>query len=82
MSSDISPENEQFIRYVITTGTFQDRGEALDKAVELLKRHQQLICDVNAGIEQLQRGEGKPLDIEAVKAKVAVRLEREESLHN
>ncbi len=82
MSSDISPENEQFIRYVITTDTFQDRGEALDKAVELLKRHQQLICDVNAGIEQLQRGEGKPLDIEAVKAKVAVRFEREESLHN
>ena len=34
----------------------------------------QLITDVNAGIEQLERGEGESLDIDAIKAKVAARL--------
>ena len=55
------------------------RGEALDKAVELLKRREQLVTDVNAGIEQLERGEGEPLDIDAIKAKVAARLEQTKS---
>ena len=36
---------------------------------------EQLIRDVNEGIEQLQRGEGIPLDIEKIKA--AVREGRE-----
>jgi hypothetical protein len=31
---------------------------------------EQLIRDVNEGIEQLQRGEGVPLDIEQIKAAV------------
>ena len=78
MGSDISPENEQFIQHAVAAGTFQDRGEALDKAVELLKRREQLIRDVNAGIEQLERGEGEPLDIEDIKTKVAARLEQQQ----
>jgi hypothetical protein len=56
---------------------YHDRGEALDSAVELLRRREQLIRDVNKGIEQLERGEGGPLDIEKVKA--AVRSEFEAS---
>jgi hypothetical protein len=34
------------------------------------RTQEQLIRDVNSGIEQLQRGEGVPLDIEQIKAAV------------
>ena len=53
---------------------YHDRGEALDKAVELLRR-EQLIRDVNEGVEQLERGQGVLLNIEELKATVRARLE-------
>ena len=70
MSNDLSPENEQFLVHAVSVGMYHDRAEALDRAVELLRRREQLICDVNQGIEQLERGEGVPLDIEQIKAAV------------
>ena len=79
MSSDISPESEQFIQDVVAVGAYESRGEALDQAVQLLRRREQLLKDVNSGIEQLERGEGETLDIDAIKAQVAVRLEQARS---
>jgi antitoxin ParD1/3/4 len=74
MSTNLTPENEQFIENVIASGLYHDRDEAINRAVELLQRREQLIRDVNLGIEQLQRGEGKPLDIEEIKAAVRTQL--------
>ena len=74
MSTDISPENEQYLQEAVARGTFPSRGQALNAAVELLKRREQLIRDVGAGIEQLERGEGEPLDIEDIKARGRKRL--------
>jgi Arc/MetJ-type ribon-helix-helix transcriptional regulator len=70
MNSHLSPENEQFLERAVAVGMYHDRGEALDRAVELLRRREQLVRDVNEGIEQLERGEGMPLDIEAIKTAV------------
>jgi Arc/MetJ-type ribon-helix-helix transcriptional regulator len=75
MATDLSPENEQYIQNAIGTGLYHDRGEALNRAVELLKKREQLIRDVNLGIEQLQRGEGKIWDMEEINAKIQARLE-------
>ncbi|HEY4760802.1 MAG TPA: hypothetical protein VIH42_09505 [Thermoguttaceae bacterium] len=75
MASNLSPENEQYIQNAIAAGLYHDRDEALNRAVELLKRREQLIRDVNQGIEQLQRGEGKLWDMEDINAKVRARLE-------
>jgi Sec-independent protein secretion pathway component TatC len=44
MSSDLSPESEQFIQQVVAAGLFPDRGRALDEAVGLLKRRQELLA--------------------------------------
>jgi antitoxin ParD1/3/4 len=74
MNNNLSADNEQFIERAIALGLFEDRGQALDTAVALLRRREELIRDVNLGIEQLERGEGKPLDIEAIKAKARERL--------
>jgi antitoxin ParD1/3/4 len=70
MATNLSPENEQFIENVIASGLYHDRDEAINKAVELLKNREQLIRDVNLGIEQLERGECELLDIEKIKAEV------------
>jgi Arc/MetJ-type ribon-helix-helix transcriptional regulator len=75
VSSNLSPENEQFLERAVSVGMYHDRDEALDRAVELLRRREQLIRDVNVGIEQLERGEGVPLNIEGIKSAVRGRLE-------
>jgi antitoxin ParD1/3/4 len=75
MSTQLSPENERYLQNVVSSGIFHDRGEALDRAVELLKNRELLIRDVNLGIEQLERGEGIPFELEAIKAEVRVKFE-------
>jgi Arc/MetJ-type ribon-helix-helix transcriptional regulator len=67
MSDNLSPENEQFLERAVATGMYLNRDEALDRAVELLKRREKLIVEVNKGIEQLNRGECMPLDIDNIK---------------
>ncbi len=80
MSSEISRQNEQYIQEAIARGAFRSRAEALDAAVELLKQRDQLIGDVNAGIEQLERGEGERLDVQRIKAQGRKRLADEGGL--
>jgi Arc/MetJ-type ribon-helix-helix transcriptional regulator len=72
--SVLSSENERFIEQAVSVGLYQNRDEALDHAVELLRCRQQLIRDVDEGIAQLERGEGVPLDIADIKTAVRERL--------
>ena len=58
MATDLSPKNEQFIQQAVACGTFPDRGRALDEAVELLKRRQELLDHIDEGTRQLREGEG------------------------
>ena len=62
MQEQLCSENEQFIEQSLVTGQYASRDEVLDDAVSLLRRRQmereQLIRDVNFGIQQLERGEG------------------------
>jgi Arc/MetJ-type ribon-helix-helix transcriptional regulator len=41
MSTDLSPGNERYIEDAIARGVFESREQALDAAVELLKRRQE-----------------------------------------
>jgi antitoxin ParD1/3/4 len=74
MSTSLSPENEQYIQTAIAAGLYHDRAEILDRAVDLLKKREQLIRDVNLGIEQLEKGESELLDIEEIRAAVREKL--------
>jgi putative addiction module CopG family antidote len=58
MSIDLSPHNEQFIEQVVARGAFHNRSAALDQAVELLRRRQELVDHVDEGTRQLRQGEG------------------------
>ncbi len=77
MSTDISPQNEQFLQEAIARGSFEPRGQALDAAIELLKSREDTIQKVKAGIAELERGEGRPLDLDKIKANIRERLARE-----
>lgn len=68
MSGRLSPENEQFLHQAVATGVYHDRDEALDQAVSLLRRREQLVEEVNRGIEQISRGETVPFDLSEMKA--------------
>ena len=57
MSTDISPENEQFIEQQIATGMFRSRADAIDAGVELLRRRQELLDRIDLGRRQLDTGE-------------------------
>lgn len=62
MSSDISPENEQFIASAVSRGDFRDRFEVLNAGVELLKRKQEYCDDIAAGTRQLEQGQFRDYD--------------------
>ena len=51
MSTDISPENEQFIQHELESGNYHDRGELLNDALRLLKRRRDLVREIQAGID-------------------------------
>ena len=67
--SPLSPENESFVQDALQHGIFRSRDELVNEAVGLLKKREKLRDDVNAGISQLERGEGIELDIEDIKAR-------------
>jgi putative addiction module CopG family antidote len=58
MSIDLSPENEQFIDLVVAQGAYFDRKEALDEAVQLLRRREWLRQAINEGLS----GESVPAE--------------------
>ena len=58
MSSDLSPQNEQFIEDSVASGAFPNRGEALNQAVDLLKQRLALLAHIDEGTRQLEAGEG------------------------
>jgi Arc/MetJ-type ribon-helix-helix transcriptional regulator len=57
MSAGLSPENESFIEQVVAAGVFPDRVHALDEAVALLKRRQEILAKIDRGTEQLANGD-------------------------
>ena len=57
MAASISPENERFLEQVVADGRFADRSEAIDEALRLLRRRDDLIRTVDAGVDQLDGGQ-------------------------
>ena len=77
MNPDITPENEHFLEDAVASGMFHDRGQAINTAIELLRRRAELIRDVNAGIGQLEQGLAKPFDVDAMMNAIDARLDEQ-----
>lgn len=77
MNITIPRKLEPFIRRSLAAGEYRSESELVLDAVrtlrELKRRHRRLKADIQHGIGQLDRGQGEPLDMKAIKAKARMR---------
>jgi antitoxin ParD1/3/4 len=71
MNVDIPADLGAFVQQLIDDGVVASQQEALTEGLRLLRGREQLRRDVNLGIEQLDRGEGRDGD------EVFARLEKQ-----
>lgn len=67
MSAELSPDRDAIVEKLVETGRFNDRREALDHAVDLLREESETLEAIREGLASIQRGEGIPLD-EAIRS--------------
>ena len=81
MSVSLPPDLEEFVRQELAGGGYSSEDEILLEGLRLLqerkKRLQCIQSDIQIGLDQLDRGEGVPLDMDVVKEKVTQRLNEE-----
>ncbi|MEX2121400.1 MAG: hypothetical protein WD847_17535 [Pirellulales bacterium] len=57
MAPNLSPENDLYIKELVSRGTYPSEAEALNDAVGLLRKSRQVVAAIQAGIEQAERGD-------------------------
>ncbi|WP_188151472.1 type II toxin-antitoxin system ParD family antitoxin [Teredinibacter waterburyi] len=82
MNVSLTSELEGYVKSKVATGMYNSVSEVMREALRLLKerdamqaiRLEALRRDIDKGMDSLERGEVKPLDIEAIKAKGRAKL--------
>ena len=69
MNVEIPSELEAFVQRVVRQGVYDDARAVVREALRLLQQREELMADVNAGVAQLDHGEGIPLDPDDIKAR-------------
>lgn len=66
MNVSLTPELEQLVNEKVSSGLYQTASEVVREALRLLKlrddEHARLKADIQAGFDQLARGEGREYD--------------------
>jgi len=83
MNVSLTQELEQMVKDKVRTGLYHSASEVIREALRLLKEHDQLRelrlaelrKEIAIGIDQADRGEVAPLDMEAIKAKARRQME-------
>ena len=76
MNVSLTPELEEMINQKVESGLYNSASEVIREGLRLLKeqdelkriRQEELRREVLKGYEQAQRGDSRPLDVEAIKA--------------
>lgn len=78
MASSLPTDLAQFVEREIASGKYQSEAEVICEGLRTLRERERrleaLRKDVQAGLDQLDRGEGAPLDAESIKARGRQRL--------
>jgi antitoxin ParD1/3/4 len=77
MNVSLTAELENYIKAKVATGMYNSVSEVMREALRPMEerdaiqaiRLEALKQDINKGLDSLEKGEGKPLDIEAIKTK-------------
>jgi len=84
MNVSLTKELENFVNQLVESGMYFSASEVVRDGLRLLKeqeqikkiRYEELRAEILRGYEQSQRGESKPLDIEAIQAEGEKTLEQ------
>ena len=82
MNVSLTPELERLVDEKVASGLYESASEVIREALRLLRDRDEvrtlaledLKRDIVAGLDQLERGDSAPLDIEAIKAEGRRRL--------
>lgn len=82
MNVSLTPELEEMVNQKVASSLYNSASEVIREGLRLLKeqddlqriRQEELCREVLKGYEQSQRGESRPLDVEAIEAKGRKRL--------
>ena len=77
MSTGIPSDYGATVQKLIAEGKFQDEHEVIAEGIRLVVAREELYADIQAGIDQLDRGEG--IDAEEVFAEARRRIKAIES---
>jgi len=77
MNVSLTPQLESLVKQKVSTGLYNSVSEVIREALRLLEEKealktmklQALRADIQAGMDSLDKGDGKPLDIDAIKAR-------------
>jgi antitoxin ParD1/3/4 len=77
MNVSLTPQLESYVKHKVAGGMYNSVSEVIREALRLLEERDALQSmklealrqDINQGLASLDNDEGKPLDIEAIKAK-------------
>lgn len=77
MNISLTPKLESYVKQKVEGGMYNSASEVIREALRLLEERDALQSiklealrqDINQGLASLDNGEGKPLDIDAIKAK-------------
>lgn len=80
MKVQLTGEIERFVKEQVSSGEFESEEDVVRAGLRLLDEYQRRLTElrdeVRVGIGELDRGEGVPLDIEAIKRQVRASLEK------
>lgn len=60
MQTNLAPEHMQFLHAAVASGKYQNETEALNEALWLLKRRDELLTILEVGEQELDAGLGLP----------------------
>ena len=77
MNVSLTPKLEDFVKQKVSTGMYNSVSEVIREALRLLEEKEALKAmklealksEIQGGIDSLDNGQGKPLDIEAIKTR-------------
>lgn len=83
MNVSLTPKLEDYVKQKVATGMYNSVSEVMREALRLLEEHDALKDiklavlrrDLQEGIDELDRGEGTPLDMGETKAKARLMKE-------
>ena len=64
---ELTPQQQQFVDEQVATGIFKEPAEVVQAALELLQQRRSEYDQLSTAIEQVERGDFAPLDIEDIK---------------